>query len=564
MPKESAIELMDFNPFLGPLLDSDDPRPSENRRIKERFKSYLSIGFYRDLDQPDGLQMRYYLFEDRHKPIGEIRTYLSLVELEQALQADADRKDIFLSNPKVFIEGHGGDDRYGVGGDHPRREAYRSYLEHPDIPTDASEQIHGENFDKIINDLRDVIRPKPGELFITLEACNSDNVYLGKSLWGHEKTFLERLSESHQDITFSGTGPWDPSHSDAAITTGTRAPGGVNTPIMSMGGNVWKAGNTIVFYNRFTVNSEVSDYQVVVRKSPFASTGTAKELKINTVKYACEILEATAIDADRKEVLIIKICASRDVLKIEDLKSVPGFPQVEFEGEKITRLIAEEATVLEKEKNNYIHHVQEILARAKSGEKFTDRDLLIIVLGLKDLSVFEGHEEIRDEILVNKNLLSLLMVTCGKVLIAGPSNNGVIDLLLENGIDINSVDERGMSALHYAVQNFYIYREEPLALVRKLLDCGADVGLADQKGVTPYMIARKHGSKEIVHGGAKLIELVQERLQRAASSHAVRSLMASNLGFFRRIEDEYLAEHRHDNPRLQHEYDSRFGLVLKK
>ena len=80
--------MMDFNPFLGPLLDGDDPRPSENKRLKECYELYLSIGFYRDLDQPEGSQIRYYLFEDRHRSVDEIKTYSSLVELEQALQSD--------------------------------------------------------------------------------------------------------------------------------------------------------------------------------------------------------------------------------------------------------------------------------------------------------------------------------------------------------------------------------------------------------------------------------------------------------------------------------------------
>ena len=91
MPKESAVEMMDFNPFLDPLPEGFSG-PKENLRVKERFKSYLSIGFYRDLDQPDGSQMRYYLYEDRNKPKEEIKTYSSLMELEQALQTDVERK----------------------------------------------------------------------------------------------------------------------------------------------------------------------------------------------------------------------------------------------------------------------------------------------------------------------------------------------------------------------------------------------------------------------------------------------------------------------------------------
>src|SRR3990167_6573978 len=101
MPKKSAIEMMDFNPFLDPLPEGRTG-PNENLRVKEeaRFKSYLSIGFFRDLDSTNSSQMRYYFYEHRNKqPRKEINTYSSLVELEQALRTD---KDIFRNNPKLF------------------------------------------------------------------------------------------------------------------------------------------------------------------------------------------------------------------------------------------------------------------------------------------------------------------------------------------------------------------------------------------------------------------------------------------------------------------------------
>ncbi|MCX7124218.1 MAG: hypothetical protein NTU49_00400 [Gammaproteobacteria bacterium] len=515
MDKKSAVEMMDFNPFLGPLLDSDDPRPAENKRIKECFELYLSIGFYRDLDQPDGSQMRYYVYEDRHKPMNEITTYSSLLELEQALQTDADRKDIFRNNPKVFIEGHGGDNRYGVGGDHPKREGYNHYLEQPYYRNDPSEQIHGDNFDKIINDLRDVINPNPGELSITLEVCNADNLYLGKSLWGHNKTFLKSLSESHQDITFSGTGPWDTSHNNAAIETGTRSPGGVNTPIISMGGNIWKPGNTIAFYNKFTINDDVSDYQVVVKKSKFASTQTAKELKINTVNYAAKILENTTLRSSAKKRILQNISENPKILKIDDLKIMSDFPADKSETKEATLLSINENKIITNEKDAYIQLAQKILAK---GDKADQRDILDIALGLKDFAdngsqvkgtVFEGHERLLDDILANTRLLELVMVSCGKVLIATPSNNNLIDLLKSKNISVNSADEFGMTAMHYAVQNFYIYRDETLNLVRKLLDCGANLEAENNELQTPVMLGDKHSQKEIVIGGENLRELLQ-------------------------------------------------------
>ena len=533
MPKESAVEMMDFNPFLDPLPEGFSG-PKENLRVKERFKSYLSIGFYRDLDQPDGSQMRYYLYEDRNKPKEEIKTYSSLMELEQALQTDVERKDIFRNNPKLFIMGHGGDDRYGVGGDHPKRAEYAHHLELPSIPTDPSEQIHGDNFDKIINALREVIHPQPGELSVTLEVCNSDNHYLGKKYWGHQKTFLESLSESHPDITFSGTGPWDLSHNDAAITTGNRAGAdALNTPITSMGGNVWKHGNTVAFCNQFKIGDDVTNYQVVVKKSKFASTQSAKELKINTVNYAAKILENAKLTLNAKKEILRKISGDSAILTIDDLQKHPYFQQREFEAQGPAKWLALhekeilEKEILEKEKDNYIQLVQKILDK---GDKVDSRDILELALGLKNYaekgsiegSVFEGNDKLLTDILVNKRLLELVMVACGKDLIATPSNDKLIDLLRSKDISVNSVDEHGMTALHYAVQNFYVYRDEPLNLVKKLLDCGANVEVADKEGRAPFDIAMKHGSKGMVQGGDKLIELMKGRLLAAASDSEVR------------------------------------------
>lgn len=175
-------------------------------------------------------------------------------------------------------------------------------------------------------------------------------------------------------------------------------------------------------------------------------------------------------------------------------------------------MLARKSKYWKKKKNNYIARAREILARAKSTDKFTDRDLLIITLGLKDLSVFMGHENLLDEVYANKTLLQLLMVSCGKVLIAGPSNDSIIDLLLKNGVDINSVDEVGMTALHYAVQNFYNYREEPLNLINKLLNCEANLKAEDKEGRTPLMLAAMHSRKGTVIAGRNLLKLLEQRL----------------------------------------------------
>lgn len=394
MPKKAAVEILVINP--DPALHKDHKGVHENLWIKQRFEQYVSIGVYLD-----GSDLKYYFFKDYDNTP---KIYTSLVELKQNLPEGLE--NIFDNTPKLFIMGHGDGGIYGLCNNWQ----------------DPSEVIHGDHFDKIIIDFENALSLQHGKIYVTLEACNTDNLARA-AREGQKKTFLERISEKHQNMTFCGTGPWKPDDEQ----TGYRASGGFPTlhaPITSMGGGIWKHGNSVIFYH--------DTYQVVVIKSPFASTETAKQLKVNTIAYAREILELTSLDSSAKEEIIKGICANRDILKIEDLKKAPGFSQGEFEDLSITKLVENEKHILEKEQNNYIMRVQDILGRAESGKKFTERDLLIIALGLKDLSVsqdlsvFNGHEDLRDDILANKALLQLVMVTCGKVLIASSSNDSLI------------------------------------------------------------------------------------------------------------------------------------------
>lgn len=495
MPNKSAVEVLIFKP--NPAIPSDQRGVHENLWIKQRFQQYVSIGVYLD-----GSDLKYYFFENcDNNP----KIYTSLVELKQELPKSLE--NIFENTPKLFMMGHGHGGRYGLGNLHG-----------------PSEEIYNEDLDKIIADFEKALPAQHDEIFVTLEACNTDNQKLAAEE-GQEKTFLERLSANpkHSRITFSGTGPWDPND----VETGYRSSGGfptLNAPVTAVGGGIWKHDNSnrVIFFH--------GNYQVVVRKSMFASTKTAKELKINTIEYAREILKHTSLNSSAREEILIKICANRDILNIKDLNKASDFPQEKFEDEKIVRLLAEEKKILDKEKNSYITHVREILARAELDNKFSDRDLLIISLGLKDfsvsknLSIFNGHENLCRKILNNKALLRLIMVTCGKALIAGPSNNSLIDLLLERGIGINSVDGKGMTALHYAVQNFYNYRKEPCGLINKLLYCGANLEAENHKKQTPLMLAIEHSRKETVIASEKLLRLLQGQRQRlaAASSSTIK------------------------------------------
>ncbi len=519
MPKKSAVEILLCKPDSAIRLDQKGVH--ENLRIKQRFEQYVSIGVYLE-----GADLKYYFFKECDNTP---KIYSSLVELKQKLPNGLE--DIFDNTPKLFIMGHARGDEYGLG--------------------NGSVALYETNFDTLIKDFVAALSPQHGEICVTMEACNTDNGAQAIK-GGQKKTFLERVSETHQHITFCGTGPWDPSDPQ----TGYRASGGfprLNAPITSMGGGIWKQGNSVIFYH--------DNYQVVVIKSMFASRQTAKELKVNTLAYAREILKLTSLDSHAREEMIKSICANRDILKIVNLKKAPGFPQSEFESQAITNMKANEKKILEKEKNNYIVRAQEILERAASGEKFTERDTLIIALGLKDLSLFQGHEDLLDKILDNHALLTLVMVACGKVLVAGSSNEAIIDFLLKKGIDINSADEEGMTALHYAVQNFYNYRKEPLNLIIKLLDCGATLYAEDKAGRTPLMLATDHGRKNTVIAGGYLLLLLEQKLVGAAPGNAytMRPLVSPHLGFLRKV-DEYLEEHRH-NPGMQGEYDKRFGLL---
>lgn len=481
MPKKTAIEILLFKP--DPAIPPGERGVHENLRIKQRFEQYVSIGVFLD-----GSDLKYYFFEHVDR---EPKIYNSLAELKADLPAGLET--VFEDEPKLFIMGHGHGGIYGLANIHG-----------------PSEQIHDDNFDHIITDFVSALPDGHSDnISITLEACNTDNQQLAEEE-GQAKTFLERLSANHPDITFAGTGPWDPEDAE----TGYRASGGfptLNAPITSMGGGIWKHGNSVIFHHL--------DQQMAVRKSIFATTETAKELKINTVKYAREILDATSLGEDEKEAQLKAICANRDLLKIEDLAKVPGFPEVRIDTPEITALLEQEGKILEKEKIRYITHVQEILERADAGAKLTDRDLLTIALGLKNLSVFEGHEALRDKILANKALLQSVMVSCGKVLIAGPDNDNIINLLLRTDIDVNSADEKGMTALHYAVQNFFNYRKEPLCLISKLLDCGADLEARDIYGRTPLMLATEHARDGRVIGSGELLKLLEER-QRAVVTAA--------------------------------------------
>lgn len=457
--KDAAIEILIYKP------DPDHPLPENQRgvvinpHLKQRFKQFVPIGVYLE-----GSDLKYYFFDQCDK---SPKIYSSLDELKRDLPEELD--NIFEKNPKLFIMGHAGGGEYGMGNCHG-----------------PSEQLYDDNFDNLLHGFKRALPAHHGEVFVTLEGCNTDN-QLNAAANSQEKTFLERVSVKHPEITFGGTGPWNAQD----VQTGFRSLSPAS-PITSMAGNIWKAGNSVIFHH--------GEYQVAVRKSLFASTQTAKELKVNTIEYARAILGKDGADE-----LIAKIALNRDILNIQDLKKIEGFPELRFEGEDVSKFVEQENQILGKEQENYLTRVRHILGRADPIEQLTDREVLELLLGLKEPSVFKGHEDLLESILANKALLNLAMVSCGKVLIGGPSNDSVIALLLKHGADINSADKKGMTALHYAVQNFYNYRKEPLHLIKKLLECGASLEVRNEKGQTPIETAQEHSKDGRVTASDKLL-----------------------------------------------------------
>ncbi|HAT1821260.1 TPA: ankyrin repeat domain-containing protein [Legionella pneumophila] len=457
--KDAAIEILIYKP------DPDHPVPEEQRGVvvnpylKQRFTHFLPIGVYLE-----GSDLRYYFFDQCDKA-PEI--YSSWDELKRDLPDELN--NIFEENPKLFIMGHGNGGYYGLGNCHG-----------------PGEQLYDANFDKLLSGFKQALPAHHGEVFVTLEGCNTDS-HLDAAANKQEKTFLERVSVKHPEITFGGTGPWDTQDAQTGFRSLSPA-----SPVTSMSGNIWKAGNSVIFHH--------GEYQVAVRKSLFASTHTAKELKVNTIEYARAIL-----GKDASNELIAKLALNRDILNIQDLKKIDGFPELRFEGEDVAKFVEQENQILGKEQENYLTCVRDILGRADPIEQLTERDVLELLLGLKEPSVFKGHEDLLDSILANKALLNLAIVSCGKVLIGGPSNDSVIDLLLKQGADINSADKKGMAALHYAVQNFYNYRKEPVNLIKKLLECGASLEMQNKKGQTPIETAQEHSKDRRVTASDKLL-----------------------------------------------------------
>lgn len=475
MPR-SAIEVMIFKPDLS--IAANERGVHENLWIKQRYNQYLSIGVYLE-----GRDFKFYSFGAFDKdPEMAPQIFDSLYDLQQSLPDDLN--NIFDNKPRLYLMGHGGHAYYGLSNH-----------------DDPSEIIYNDDFDRLITLFK---QGCPTASTITLEACNTDDQFLA-SQNGHDETFLQRVSLKHPELTVCGSGPRDPKDAE----TGHRASGGfpiLNVPITSMVGGVWKHGNTVIFYH--------DGHQLITKKSKFASTNSAKKLKINTINYVQETLAQSDLSGIKKAELIKKIRLSREINRIDNLAYQADFPKYNIITPTMISLKAQENRILDDDKDKYISQITRIVTKTQSGKTITERETLIVALCLKDYaeskdnSIFNGHDKLLSDILSAKELLAHVMVTCGKVLIAEPSNDSLIDFLLKNRTDINSTDKNGKTALHYAAQSFFNYREEPISLIKKLMSSGADPKIKDNQEKTPLETAVNHSKKSIVISGHKAVELL--------------------------------------------------------
>lgn len=70
-----------------------------------------------------------------------------------------------------------------------------------------------------------------------------------------------------------------------------------------------------------------------------------------------------------------------------------------------------------------------------------------------------------------------------------------IKMLFKQGVEINSQDDTGRTALHYTL--YRPWSEKHLATAETLLELGAAIHIVDKKGNTPYEIAMNCGNQKM-------------------------------------------------------------------
>lgn len=90
------------------------------------------------------------------------------------------------------------------------------------------------------------------------------------------------------------------------------------------------------------------------------------------------------------------------------------------------------------------------------------------------------------------------------ILAAYHGQAGIIQMLLDAGLDVDAVTRTGATALHKAA------KWNNRIVARQLVEAGANVNVQDDSGLTPVMMAAQRGNEPMVH---YLVEVAKADLQ---------------------------------------------------
>ena len=191
-----------------------------------------------------------------------------------------------------------------------------------------------------------------------------------------------------------------------------------------------------------------------------------------------------------KRNLLTSISQDFDVVTITDLERITTIASLEKSiDEALSHLAVQQQLLLDHDAAQFLDKIQHIVNTYEADSSLIQKGLLTLLLSLRDPSLFDHEPILLNCILCNDKLINLLMIECGKALIADTSNDDIIDLLIAYGANINSADSDGMTALHHACKSFYLYRDEPLHLIDYLIQNGANPSISDSNGKMAIDIA---------------------------------------------------------------------------
>ena len=87
----------------------------------------------------------------------------------------------------------------------------------------------------------------------------------------------------------------------------------------------------------------------------------------------------------------------------------------------------------------------------------------------------------------------------------------IVEMLLQAGVDVDSQNEYGYTALHHIADSYYQY-DDACVIAERLMDFGADLHIRSNEGETPYDIANMLGATSMTKCLHK--EMMREMLRK--------------------------------------------------